>query len=200
MSSGINQETEIKLRVESAAAGRRLLKRAGFRVAVRRVFESNLVFDTQDRHLLARRCLLRIRRVGKRAILTFKGAPVPGPHKSREEIETELTHPEALAEILPRLGFEPVFRYEKYRTEFRRGKGGGVATLDETPIGVFLELEGPSDWIDRTARVLGSGVGDYILASYGTLFLDFCREKGLKVRDMIFQSGNTRQVSDSVAR
>jgi hypothetical protein len=34
--------------------------------------------------------------------------------------------------------------------------------LDETPAGVFLELEGPSRWIDRTARRLGFAESDYL--------------------------------------
>ena len=48
---GSNRETEIKLRLGGAAEGRRLLKQAGFRVARRRVFEDNTLFDTQDRKL-----------------------------------------------------------------------------------------------------------------------------------------------------
>ena len=54
--------------------------------------------------------------------------------------------------ILRALGFEPTFRYEKYRAEWSDGTGHVV--LDETPIGNFGEIEGPPRWIDRTARLL----------------------------------------------
>ena len=60
-----------------------------------------------------------------------------------------------------------MFRYEKYRTEFRQPRRAGVAMLDETPVGVYLELEGTPHWIDRTARRLGFQESDYITASYG---------------------------------
>ena len=45
MSQG-SQENEIKLAVADAAAVRGLLRRVGFRLARRRVFEANTVFDT----------------------------------------------------------------------------------------------------------------------------------------------------------
>jgi adenylate cyclase class 2 len=90
-----------------------------------------------------------------------------------------------LAAILARLGFERMFRYEKYRTEFRRGRTG-VVTLDETPIGTYLELEGEPTWIDRTARLLGFTEADYITLSYGQLYLDRCARQGSKAGDMVF--------------
>ena len=61
-----------------------------------------------------------------------------------------------------------------------------MATLDETPIGMFMELEGTPTWIDRTARKLGFGQPDYITASYGRLYLDWCREHGVKPGNMVF--------------
>ena len=162
-------ETEIKLRVPSAAHGRRLLLEAGFAVAVPRVLERNTLFDTPEGALRAARKVLRVRQAGRRAVLAFKGPPLEGKYKSREELETDLTDPAALRLILARLGYEPVFHYEKRRTEFRRGREAGIATLDETAAGVFLELEGAARWIDRTALRLGFTSADYITASYGWL-------------------------------
>jgi adenylate cyclase class 2 len=63
-----------------------------------------------------------------------------------------------------------------------------MATLDETPIGVFLELEGPAEWIDRVAEELGFDESDYILASYATLYADHCRQRGVKPTDMLFST------------
>ena len=31
----------------------------------------------------------------------------------------------------------------------------GIAMLDETPVGTYIELEGSEAWIDRTARRMG---------------------------------------------
>jgi adenylate cyclase len=46
-----------------------------------------------------------------------------------------------------------VFRYEKFRTEWEMEDGHLV--LDETPIGVWAELEGQPLWIDATLEKLG---------------------------------------------
>jgi adenylate cyclase class 2 len=65
----------------------------------------------------------------------------------------------------------------------------GTVTLDETPIGDFLELEGPSDWIDRTARDLGFSTSDYITSSYITLYMEFCKNRQVQPSFMTFQNG-----------
>ncbi len=188
MAAGDNFETEIKLRVRDVAQGRQLLRRAGFRIVRRRLFEANVIFDDQALRLRTGKCLLRIRRCGRRAILTYKHTPVPGRHKSREELETAIERPDTLEAILRRLDLTPVFRYDKYRTEYGRGDGGGMVTLDETPIGVFLELEGAPEWIDSVAVELGFALSDYILASYASLHMEYCRERGLTPRDMLFRA------------
>jgi adenylate cyclase class 2 len=179
-------ENEIKLAVTDAASARDLLRRAGFRMARRRVFEANTVFDTAKLTLRRGRRLLRVRQAGREVTLTFKGRPLPGPHKKREELETSLSDPARFAEILARLGFHTVFRYEKYRAEFRMQRGPGLAMLDETPIGIYLELEGPPDWIDRTASRMGFTRRDYITASYARLYLDWCKQQRIKPANMVF--------------
>ncbi|HUJ23171.1 MAG TPA: class IV adenylate cyclase [Bryobacteraceae bacterium] len=173
------REIEIKLRVSSGPAARRLLRAAAFRVLRRRVFEDNLVFDTRALSLRQAGILLRLRQAGKTATLTYKGPPEPGRHKSREELELELPDAARMALILERLGFHRVFRYQKFRTEYAESGARGVVTVDETPIGWFLEIEGTPRWIDRTARRLGFRESDYITASYGGLYFEFCRERGI---------------------
>ena len=42
--------------------------------------------------------------------------------------------------------------------------------IDETPIGTFLEIEGPVSAIHEAARALGRGPADYIADSYAALF------------------------------
>lgn len=183
----ITQETEIKLAVPDAKFARRLLRAAGFRVSRPRVFEANMVFDTPRRSLRKAATLLRVRQAGGKATLTYKGRAVAGRHKSREELELEIPDSVTIAAILARLGFEAAFRYDKYRTEFQRPRRAGVIMLDETPIGVFLELEGSAPWIDRTARRLGFQESHYITASYGRLYLEWCRRQGVIASNMVFE-------------
>jgi adenylate cyclase, class 2 len=95
--------------------------------------------------------------------------------------------------ILSNIGYHPVFRYEKFRTEYTARSGEGKVLLDETPIGNFLELEGSPRWIDRTARLLGFSSSDYINRSYGYLYLAFCRERRVRPKDMLFKNGNVKK-------
>ena len=180
------RETEIKLAVPDVKTARGLLRAAGFRVSKRRVFETNMVFDTPELSLRRAATLLRVREAGGVATVTYKGPPVIARHKSREELELEISDACAMSAIIERLGLGPVFRYEKYRTEYRQPRRSGIATLDETPVGVYLELEGTPQWIDRAARKLGFAEDDYITASYARLWLDWCEWHGVRASDMVF--------------
>lgn len=180
-------ETEIKIRVDKPAAVRKKLRDLGYEVHAPRVFESNTVFDTVDKQLRSNGELLRLRRTGRAGLVTYKGiANNGGPHKSREEIETTVSDPDATQEIFSRLRLAPAFRYEKYRTEYKRHGSSGIVTIDETPIGNFLELEGAPGWIDKTARKLGYSLPDYITKSYGALYVEYCRDHGLEPSNMVF--------------
>lgn len=180
------RETEIKLAVPDAGTARRFLRAAGFRVSRSRVFESNTVFDTSESSLRQAGTLLRIRRAGSVSTVTYKGGALAGKHKSREELESEVSSAVTMAAIFDRLGLRPGFRYEKYRTEFRQPRRAGVAMLDETPAGVYLELEGTPAWIDRTARRLGFEEQHYITASYSRLYLEWCAARRRKPSNMLF--------------
>ena len=186
-------ETEIKIRTSSIAAVRKRLRDLGYKVHARRVFESNTMFDTPERRLREKGELLRIRRAGRETLVTYKGPSQAGPHKSREEIQTSAGGAGAMAEIFARLGLQPVFCYEKYRTEYSRRGSAGVITIDETPIGNYLEIEGPPKWIDATARLLGYSPSDYITKSYGALYLDYCRDNNIEPSNMFFEPPARRQ-------
>jgi adenylate cyclase, class 2 len=184
----VPSENEIKLKLPDAETGILLLRKAGFFVDQQRVFESNLVLDGANRHLRQQGAMLRVRTVGNSGLLTFKGPTRPGPHKNREELEVAVDEPGVAFAILKRLGFEVVFRYEKFRTGYRREGSQGHVLLDETPIGVYLELEGEPAWVDETARLLGFDPSDYIPASYGRLWLDHCARDGSQSSAMTFSA------------
>ena len=188
-SEALEQETEVKIPVRESANLQQRLTSIGFAISAPRVFEANTVYDTADSSLRRGDMLLRLRQSGLQGILTWKGRGVPGPHKSRPELETTVASLETLDKILRQLGYLPGFRYEKYRTEFEsRDRQGGKITFDETPIGQFLELEGPGDWIDSTARKLDFSPSDYVLSSYGKLYLDYCAQQGVQPGNMVFAS------------
>lgn len=180
------RETEIKLAVPSLAAVRRKLGELGFRIVRRRVLEVNTVFDTQQADLRARGALLRLRMAGPRSIVTFKGPPLISKHRSRDEFEVAVDRPDVTGRILAGLGFCPAFRYEKYRTELGQPHSSGLVMIDETPIGNFIELEGLPAWIDRTAHALGYKESDYVTASYGALYMEYCQRNGIEPSNMLF--------------
>jgi adenylate cyclase class 2 len=203
----MGQEREIKLRIAGLPALRRALRRLGARVARPRLHERNVLFDTPEDALASREQLLRIRTelsLGRgrkectRSLVTFKrplaiSEPSKGAerHKVREEIELEIPDPKALAMIFEALGMRSWFQYEKFRTTFRLPASnawakGLLIELDETPIGVFLELEGPANAIDRAAKALGFTSRDYVLANYMTLYREYCRGRGEEPSDMLF--------------
>src|SRR5215216_6387599 len=179
-------EREIKLPIDSLQMMRRLLAQLGYSITTPRVFERNTIFDTPDSRLRQSKHMLRLRQAGPRNTIAFKGPPIEGKHKIRPEMESDFTDLAAMGEILHALGFAPAFRYEKYRTEYRKPGQPGSVMLDETPIGNFLELEGPSRWIDRTATELGYSAAEYITDSYGGLHLAYCKSKLRAPGHMLF--------------
>jgi adenylate cyclase class 2 len=189
VSTAGNQEVEIKLPVASAVEALGKLRAAGFEIVKARALETNIVFDTPALELGQTNRLLRVRTLaGSDSNITYKGPPIAAKHKTREELETSLADAPLFSLILERLGYQAVFRYEKYRTELQQPGGNGTATVDETPAGVFLELEGPPDWIDRTARALGYSEADYITSSYGRLWLNWRHSHPDAPVDMVFQT------------
>lgn len=169
-------ETEIKLRARNnAAAARAQIENLGYRVRTPRELEADQLYDRSNGELRQGDQVLRLRTRGTRATLTYKGPAQRAPHKSREEIELDLSDGAAFALVLAELGYQPSFRYEKYRTTFAAADQPGIVTLDETPVGDFLELEGPSDWIDNTALNLGYSPAEYIIESYASLWRAHCK-------------------------
>jgi adenylate cyclase class 2 len=180
-----------------------------------RVHEWNVIFDTPEGGLAKHGQLLRIRtetpekksKKGTpasrpRTLLTFKRPPFGETtasgsaqenhrHKVREELELEVADATVLTKIFEGLGMRGWFSYEKYRTTFRLPAAsswarGLLIELDETPIGTFVELEGPPGAIDRAAQELGYTRRDYVLKNYLVLYVEECRRRGQEPRDMVF--------------
>ena len=181
-------EIEVKFRVEDAAALRERLPAAGFHEQTPRTFERNTLYDTADRRLRGQQAILRVRRYGECWVVTHKCLPSNNDpaarHKTREETETRVEDGEAIGHILERLGYAPAFVYEKWRTEYADGTGHCV--LDETPIGVYAELEGPPEWIDAAGSRLGVDPSRFLTLSYGRLFEDWRQRTGSSAKNLTF--------------
>ena len=209
-----HQEIEIKLRVADASALRLRLKQLRAREIIPRTFESNTLYDTPSRNLMRVDRLIRIRIERpaaharkivsprtKDAILTFKGPSRSAQDlqatvsvgnertrfKIRDETEVVVSNQEQMSTILAALGLHPTFRYEKFRTTYKfPGIRAVKVEFDETPIGLFLELEGGVAAIDLAASLLGYSMSDYVTESYGALYIADCRRRGRKPTHMVF--------------
>ncbi|MXY26243.1 MAG: class IV adenylate cyclase, partial [Acidobacteria bacterium] len=123
-------------------------------------------------------------RAAATAAVTFKGPPQPDVMKVREERETAVADGEEMLAVLEAAGFEVIWRYQKYRQEF--DCGSAVVAIDETPAGVYVELEGDEASVTALALALGRDTEDYINASYRGLWEDYCGARGRPVDDMVF--------------
>ena len=115
-------------------------------------FEENTLYNGEA--LQDRACVLRLRRVGKRATLTFKRRlPGTAAIKQQREEETAVADPDAMAAILEALGFTASVVYEKRRQTWRLGQTEIV--IDVLPFGLFMEIEGRANEIKSVERRLG---------------------------------------------
>ncbi len=177
------EELECKIRVESHEAIRERLRDSGA-TYIGRVCETNRLFDNDDASLLAADCGLRVRTVrvldgeGPAASLTYKGPRQASDLKRREELESAVTDPEAVAAILAALGFSERVLFEKRRESWRLAEC--QVELDELPaLGLFVEIEGPSAPA-VTAAIAQIGLADepLIAESYIALLIAQSDESG----------------------
>jgi len=186
----VASEIELKFVLAEPHAFHERLLAAGFTVKTPRTLERNVLFDTPDRSLRGRKQLLRLREYGTLWTLTHKrptdarAEQENARYKFRRETETVIEDGEALGAVFIELGYEPVFRYEKYRTEFTDSTGAIV--LDETPIGIFAEAEGEPAWIEQTLLRLAICSEDCFTDSYGKMFEQWQARTGSSAQHMTF--------------
>lgn len=185
MSTATTLEREVKLRFDSVDVARQAVLAAGATPTRCRRLQEDALLDDDRESLRSRRCVLRVRVESGRSLLTFKGPVQPSPMKLREEIETVVGDGETMLRCLEALGYTVWFRYQKYREEY--ALEDVIVAIDETPIGVFVEIEGAEKGILDATRALGRTPEDFILDSYRTLFLEYCRTHGDAPSHMLFE-------------
>jgi adenylate cyclase class 2 len=190
MNTATSVEREIKLAFESVETARAAVIAAGATPLLGRRLQEDALLDTDDEQLRRRRCVLRVRIECGKSRLTFKGPVQPGIMKLREELETVVGDGDVVLRVLRELGLSVWFRYEKYREEFAHEDV--IVAIDETPVGVFVEIEGSEAGIATMAQALGRSVDDYVVDSYRALFLQHRQAIGLTGRDMVFDEVNGR--------
>jgi adenylate cyclase class 2 len=206
-------EIELKFPIHDLAHLQSRLPILGFQLDTPRTFEHNTLYDTPERTLRLSKQILRLRRYGEIWTVTHKRQPNscaagdPARYKIRLETESHLEDGPALGAIFEQLGYAPVFRYEKFRTEWSQSTPAidgplfsdaalcaEVAepmprchlVIDETPIGDYAELEGPPAWIDSTLTSLDIDPAICLTDSYGRLFSAWKERTGSPVENLTF--------------
>lgn len=143
-------------------------------------FESNAVFDYEDRSLKKAGTLLRLRQKKGKAVLTVKKPPeaeVPSTLKVFEEIESVVDDYETVQKALQAVGFKVAFTYEKVREKWRHQDC--IICIDRLPFGVFVEIEGTEETVPACAASLGLAGNATSKATYHALNIEYREKNGL---------------------
>ena len=151
-------EVELKSVVDDVDRCRAAVERAGATLEYAGRLEDRR-WDTYDRALASRDHVLRVRVYrgdGQiRASLDWKGPTQrDGTYKLREELATSVTDPDALSEILTRLGYEISIAIDREIVQY--DLGGTMIRFERYPrMDDLVEVEGAPEQIERAIEVLG---------------------------------------------
>lgn len=152
------REVELKSVVDDVTARRAEVEAAGGRlVYVGRLLDVR--YDLADHSMSVRDHVLRVRvyedQTGRRGHLDWKGETrYEGGFKVREEVSTQVTDPDALSEILARLGFVVTMEIEREIAQYELGDA--IVRFEEYPdMDALVEVEGAPDAIERAVEAIG---------------------------------------------
>ena len=128
-----------------------LIKRLAVAKYLGEEFEENTIYTHPDIDL--GNAIVRLRKIGDSGLLTYKKR-LPGAAgiKHQKEIETPVSDPDAMIEILSTIGFTPVLFYEKFRQTWAINSVEVV--VDRLPFGLFVEIEGSERSIKSAEKKL----------------------------------------------
>jgi adenylate cyclase class 2 len=173
----IEIEKKYRLLPEEREALSRRLRQVGATLQGKE-FEENTLYAGGN--LDARRQVLRLRRVGEAAILTYKERHASASAiKRQREDETRVEDADATGAILEALGYKPALVYEKRRTTWHVGQTEVV--LDELPFGLFVEIEGAEDDIRKVESLLELSSTEAEMDSYPELTRKYGEKRGAMI-------------------
>jgi adenylate cyclase, class 2 len=145
-------ETEKKYRLDNQRRPKVIakLKELGAEF-VREDFEENYLH--RGNLLEERNAILRLRKIGETAILTYKERIRNDTDvKHKIEFETEVADVAATENIIEKLGYKLNVVYEKRRQTWHFDKVEVV--MDDLPFGLYMEIEGDIDDINEAEKLL----------------------------------------------
>lgn len=181
----MDQEIEVKFLLKNYNSLMQKITDLHLPCSQERIHEFNLRYDLPDGSLVDQKQVLRLRK-DTQARLTFKG---PGVMEEdvllRKEIEVEVSDFDTTNRLLEALGYKVVMMYEKFRANYLMDNL--VLSVDETPLGLFIELEGESPaQVRKAADALGLDWEARINLSYSALLNIFNQSSGHTFRDLSY--------------
>lgn len=149
----MNIETEIKYRLSPKRLDEITKKIVDLgAVFHKEVFEVN--YQHRGGEMDERGATLRLRKIGDHTVLTYKEKiKTDSGAKRKIEYETSVGDVESTEKIIERLGYRLTAVYEKRRKYWHLDDVEIV--LDELPFGLYMEIEGTIDSIERAEKKLG---------------------------------------------
>jgi len=183
----MDQEIEVKFLLKDLTALIQKIDQLNLSCTQKRVHEFNLRYDLPDGRLVTKKQVLRLRQ-DTQALLTFKGPGVLDEGVLlRKEIEVSVSDFDTARRLLEALGYQVIMMYEKYRANYLMD--GVVLSVDETPFGLFIELEGESPaQVKSAASLLGLDWRQRINLSYSALLDQYNKNTGNVFRDLSFEA------------
>jgi adenylate cyclase class 2 len=139
------------------------------------VFEVN--YQHRGGEMDERGATLRLRKIGDFTVLTYKEkVKSDGGPKRKIEYETSVADVEAMEHIIERLGYRLTAVYEKRRKYWRLGDVEVV--LDELPFGLYMEIEGTIEAIEKAEKKLGLKEVEHEPRGYPRLTIKYGKMNG----------------------
>jgi adenylate cyclase, class 2 len=200
-----HDEIEVKYYLKDLEAVRDRIMELGA-VSLGRVFETNVRYEDNEKTLIRKKQLLRLRHDGK-TTLTFKTKPSQKDRKRDKdkendgfkvlrELEVEVNDFDTMNAILGLLGFQKEQVYEKWRETFTIADT--CFCLDSMPYGDFLEIEGERDAIVKYSDKIGFLEKDRILDNYLALFEKVKEKFDLSFSDVTFDNFKNLDIDPSI--
>jgi adenylate cyclase, class 2 len=142
---------------------------------VKEVFEVN--YQHRGGEMDERGATLRLRKIGDYTTLTYKEkVKSDNGTKQKIEFETNVSDVDAAEAIIERLGYKLTAVYEKRRKYWRLGDVEVV--VDELPFGLYMEIEGTCEAIEKAQRKLGLKDIEYEPRGYPRLTIKYGKKSG----------------------
>jgi adenylate cyclase class 2 len=166
------KEIEVKVPVKDFKEIKKILKDLKAEKKCKRTFEKNILFENEKLKIAEKGWVFRLRKFGKKNILTLKTkAKGKKGFKVREEININVDDFEKMEKFLKKIGFFEIFYYEKYREDYEFN--GLQISLDKTPVGNYIELEGDYKKILGFLKKINVPLNQTLSLSYLQLFRIF---------------------------